>query len=247
MKINPTEYNKKIGNILRNSRKAAGYTCADAAKKLTEYGFSCKTAAVNSWENGRTAVGGLQLLLLCQIYNIRDIYSVFLEDNTDTLLNKEGLTKLDDYRNLLIVSGLYTEKPTPNNVVDFPRYRIQVPLYLMAVSAGTGNFLNDDNHDMVDIPEKLPKGITSDDIDYAVHIHGDSMQPMFKDQQIIWIKKCSELSEGNIGIFYLNGEAYCKKFHKTKKGISLVSLNPAYKPIIIKETDEFLIFGKVLL
>ena len=100
---------------------------------------------------------------------------------------------------------------------------------------------------MVDIPEKLPEWITADDIDYAVHIHGNSMQPMFEDQQIIWVKKCSELNEGNIGIFYLNGDAYCKKFHKTKKGISLISLNQAYKPIIIKETDEFRIFGRVLM
>lgn len=247
MKTNPTEYNKKIGNILRNYRKTAGYTCADVAEKLAEYGFSCKTAAVNSWENGRTSIGGLQLLLLCQIYNIRDIYSVFLGDNTDTLLNKEGQAKLDDYRNLLIASGLYQEKAVQNNVVDFPKYKIQVPIYLMAVSAGTGNFLDDDNHDMVDIPEKLPKGVTTNDIDYAVHIHGDSMQPKFEDQQIIWVKNCSELNEGNIGIFYLNGDAYCKKIHKTKKGISLISLNQTYKPIIIKETDEFRILGRVLM
>lgn len=246
MKTNPTEYNKKIGNILRNYRKTSGYTCADVAEKLAEYGFSCKTAAVNSWENGRTSIGGLQLLLLCQIYNIRDIYSVFLGDNTDTLLNIEGQAKLDDYRNLLIASGLYKEKTTQNNVVDFQKYKIQVPIYLMAVSAGTGNFLDDDNHDMVDIPEKLPEGITTDDIDYAVHIHGDSMQPKFEDQQIIWIKKYTELCEGNIGIFLLNGDAYCKKFHKTKKGISLISLNPAYKPIRVKESDEFHILGKVL-
>lgn len=246
MKINPSEYNKKIGSILKKSRKAAKYTCADIAGILTEYGLPCKTAAVNSWENGRTSVGGLQLLMLCQIYNIRDIYSVFLSENTDNHLNKEGLSKLEDYRNLLIASGLYSEKIKNNNIVSFPKYRIQVPIYSMAVSAGTGNFLDDDNHEMVDIPDTLSKGIIAEDIDFAVHIHGDSMQPKFEDQQIIWVKKCSELEDGNIGIFYLNGDAFCKKFHKTKKGISLISLNPAYKPIIIKETDEFRIFGKVL-
>lgn len=85
------------------------------------------------------------------------------------------------------------------------------------------------------------------DIDYAVHIHGDSMLPMFENQQIIWVKKCEYLNDGNIGIFYLNGDAYCKKYQKNNNGISLISLNSNYAPIIIKETDELRILGKVLM
>lgn len=245
MKINPNEFNKKIGNILRDSRKAAGYTCAEVAPILTASGLPCKTSTINSWENGRTAVGGVQLLMLCHLYNIHDIYSVFLGKDSDNQLNRDGLTKLDEYRKILIASGMF--KPSVKaEIIEFPKRR-EVPMYLMAVSAGTGEFLDDDNHDMIEIPESIPECINESDIDFAVHIHGNSMEPRFTDQQIIWVHKCTELSENDIGIFYLNGEAYCKKFHKTKKGISLISLNKDYNPISIRESDEFRIFGKVII
>ena len=244
MEINQIEFNKKIGNILRNARKASGYTCADVAGMLTKMGLPCKTAAVNSWENGRTSVGSIQLLMLCKLYNIHDIYSAFIPSDEEDTLNEEGLSKLEDYRKLLISSGLY--KKAPDNIVELP-IRKEVPMYLMAVSAGTGEFLDDDNHDMVPIPEVLPKGVYPDDIDFSVRIHGESMEPKFHDHQAIWVTRDTNLRDGDIGIFYLNGDAFCKVFHKTSTGISLVSLNIAYKPISVNESDEFRIFGKVLM
>ena len=245
----PHEFNKNIGDKLRSTRKAAGYTCADVVPLLENYGMKCKVSTINSWENGRNSISGVQLLLLCHIYNINDINSLFLNDSSDSILNSEGISKLNDYRKLLVASGLY--KPTapemqPDNLINFPVSRIQVPLYIMAVSAGTGELLDDDTHDIIDIPDELPDNISPENIDFAVHIHGDSMIPKFSDKQIIWVQKCTELNDGDIGVFYLDGNAYCKKFHITKKGISLVSLNPAYKAINIKKTSIFHVFGKVL-
>ena len=41
----------------------------------------------------------------------------------------------------------------------------------------------------------------------------------------IWIHKQDTLEEGEIGIFFLDGEAYVKKYHQTDSGIQLISLN----------------------
>ena len=52
---------------------------------------------------------------------------------------------------------------------------------------------------------------------------------------------------GDIGIFYLDGSAYCKILHKAGRKLSLVSINSAYKPIPVRETSEFKVFGKVVI
>ena len=51
------------------------------------------------------------------------------------------------------------------------------------------------------------------------------MEPLYLDGQIIWIHKQDTLEEGEIGIFFLDGEAYVKKYHQTDSGIQLISLN----------------------
>ena len=109
------------------------------------------------------------------------------------------------------------------------------------VSAGTGNFLAGDSYTWKEVGEEVPRNA-----DYGVQITGNSMEPRYKDKQIVWVHQQSTLSNGEIGIFYLNGEAFCKKLQDEGDGPVLISLNEEYSPKFVKETDEFMIFGKVL-
>lgn len=110
-------------------------------------------------------------------------------------------------------------------------------LYNIPVSAGLGNYLASDDYDVIEVDNTVPNTA-----DYAVRVSGDSMMPRFVDKQIIFIHEQSVLEEGEIGIFYLNNDAYMKKFERGY----LVSLNPAYEPIPIKDYDDFKVFGKVV-
>lgn len=110
-------------------------------------------------------------------------------------------------------------------------------LYDMPVSAGHGNYLDNGGYEMIEVEGTVPSSA-----DYAVRVSGDSMTPRFVDQQIIFIHEQPVLSEGDIGIFCLNNEAYLKKLGKA----CLISLNPDYTPIPIREHDDFSIFGKVV-
>lgn len=67
--------------------------------------------------------------------------------------------------------------------------------------------------------------------DFGVRVSGDSMEPLYLDGQIIWIHKQDTLEEGEIGIFFLDGEAFVKKYHQTDSGVQLISLNSKYSPI----------------
>ena len=50
------------------------------------------------------------------------------------------------------------------------------------------------------------------------------------------------VNEGEIGIFFLNGEGYIKRLGRGE----LVSLNPEYQPIRLHDYDNFRCQGRVL-
>jgi len=110
-------------------------------------------------------------------------------------------------------------------------------LYEIPVSAGLGNYLDGGDYSMIEADDLVP-----DTADYAVRVSGDSMMPRFIDQQIIFIQEQPALDEGEIGIFCLNNDAYLKKLGRG----CLISLNPDYAPLPIKEHDEFKTLGKVV-
>ena len=77
---------------------------------------------------------------------------------------------------------------------------------------------------------------------HAWKICGDSMEPKYFDNDIVFVKKNVIVEQGQVGIFTLNDESYLK----TLIGNQLVSFNKEYEPISITEYDEFRIIGKVV-
>jgi len=110
-------------------------------------------------------------------------------------------------------------------------------LYDMPVSAGLGNYLDGGGHEMIEVESTVPGSA-----DYALRVSGESMTPRFVDRQIIFVHEQPSLAEGDIGIFCLNHDAYLKKLGKGH----LISLNPDYAPIPIREQDSLSVFGKVV-
>ncbi|MGM0183382.1 hypothetical protein IGK74_002347 [Enterococcus sp. AZ150] len=130
-------------------------------------------------------------------------------------------------------------------VYDFAKYQLKeqnkrpaLTIVLNGyVSAGTGEWLDDSVKDEIEYTGEVPEH------DFAVKVNGDSMIPLFDDGQVIFIKGTSEARDGQIIVCEINGEAFVKKL----SGDRLVSLNKDYKDIHISETDDFKIFGVVIL
>ena len=76
-------------------------------------------------------------------------------------------------------------------------------------------------------------------------VNGDSMEPMFKDSDIVEYHPQPELENGEIGVFAINGGVTMKRF-RNNNDIRLESLNDKYEDLVIKETDDFSILGKVI-
>lgn len=225
----------KFFERIKKARTDARLTQADVSKFFSRLGYSVKPYAISSWETGKHKPDLEQFAVLCKAYKADPMYLLTGKNfhNQESLLdglNKKGRTHALNYLNLLKSDPVFTEEP------EIRQFRT-IRLYDLPVSAGTGMYLDSDNYEEITVDDLIP-----DNTDYAVRVSGDSMEPMFYEGQILFIKEQQALNDGEIGIFLLNGEAYVKKLF----GGTLVSLNPKYKPIRLRESDDFRIFGKVI-
>ncbi len=86
--------------------------------------------------------------------------------------------------------------------------------------------------------EEIPKIWTTSGSYFGLVINGDSMMPYFLDGDIVIVRKQTCAENGDIAIVLINGnDACCKKFYKSKNGITLNSLNPSYEPMNFSPED----------
>lgn len=112
--------------------------------------------------------------------------------------------------------------------------------YDLAVSAGTGEPWGDANYKT---RLEIPGGRVPQNAHFCVRVNGDSMEPAYKDGDIVFVERLDGcVSEGEVGIFFLNGEGYIKRLGSGE----LLSLNPRYSPIPLHDFDEFQCQGRVL-
>lgn len=230
---------KNIGEVIALHRKNKKISQIDIATELEKYDIHIKNAAVSAWEKRNSIPSADTLLALCEILGINDIYTEFIGENPNDPfkdLNEDGVKKALDYIELLKKTGEYQKKAA--EIVEFQPRIMKVAV--LPASAGTGNFIDDENFDEVEIYDHVPRKAT-----FGVYLDGDSMEPRFKDEQLVWIAQTDCLDSGDIGLFYLDGMTYFKKYIVKEAGTFLLSLNAKYKPIPVGEYSSFKIFGKL--
>ncbi len=75
--------------------------------------------------------------------------------------------------------------------------------------------------------------------DFAIGVSGDSMEPDFTGEDIVYVQKATQLDKGEIGIFQKDNCIYIKKVGNGE----LISLNPEYDPI---PGEDVKLLGRVL-
>ena len=94
--------------------------------------------------------------------------------------------------------------------------------------------------DMVAGTKKYPVTEENKNADYTIGVNGDSMEPLYNDGDVVFVKHTIHLHIGDIGIFQKDNNIYIKQVGEG----CLVSLNPNYDPI--KISDGIRVWGKVL-
>lgn len=233
---------KSIGETLRELRKQNNLQQFEVVALLNKMGLEINKQKISRWETNKNNPTIPQFIALCKLYGVKDIHKVFGQNDYSELvydLNKEGREKLEDYKQLLIASGKYAPHKAETKIVPFPRRT--APLYDIGASAGTGQFLDSNHYEMIEVPNEVPADAT-----YALHVCGNSMEPTLFDGQIIWVHQQPTLNNGEIGIFYLDGEAFVKEYCCNENGVSLISHNDEYDPIPVNAHCECKIYGKVV-
>ncbi len=241
-----------IGSRIARARRDSGMSLAAFSRHLEAYGVRLGSAGISKWETGMNIPNAYQLMALTMALGLEDEKNYFIGSYRPAL-NEEGRRKVAEYKADLVASGNYRPK-------DRERIRyIEMPVSLLPVSAGTGAFLDEGNFELLRFPENsVPPGA-----EFGVRVSGDSMEPVYRDGQIVWVQRCQSLNVGEVGIFIYDGEGYLKAYDEREPEEALaedftdsegtvrpqpvlVSYNERYGPRAVSPYAPFQVVGRVL-
>lgn len=241
-----------IGRQIEIAREELGLSRADLRYLVGTYGVNLHRDIVRRWEIGETTPTCYQLIALCYALNLENGFEYF--GSLPRKLNKEGRRKVAEYENDLVASGRYAPEPFIHEI----EY-IDMPLSYLPVSAGTGEFLDEGNYEMISVPKStVPAGAK-----FAIRVRGDSMEPTYNDGQLIWVQETKELHPGDVGVFFYGDQGYMKSYNLREPDEELrddftdvdgvvhpqpvlISYNKKYDPIFVSPETRFEIVGRVL-
>ena len=111
-------------------------------------------------------------------------------------------------------------------------------LYDLPVSAGTGVMLDETTAEEITVSDNS----RTREADFALRISGNSMEPRYRDGDILLVQETDTVEFGELGIFMLDGNGFFKVFG----GDRLYSLNPEYGDILLKDFEDVRVAGRVI-
>lgn len=130
--------------------------------------------------------------------------------------------------------------PLPSNISPMPE-TYTVPL-LGEIACGKPILAVEDTNETVDVPSWVHA-------DFALKCKGDSMiNARIFDGDIVYIRKQSQVDNGQIAAVRIGEEATLKKVYYTGSRITLRAANPLYEDLVYEESqlDEVEILGKAV-
>lgn len=246
--------NNIVGQHIAKARNQAGISLAKFSTLLESYGVNVSAAAISKWELGKAVPSAYQLLAVSQALQMEDDLYQYTSTYVPAL-NEAGLKKVAEYKADLIASGKYKPAAKHKNIIKY----VDMPVSNLAVSAGTGEFLDEGNFEMISFPESaIPRGA-----EFGIRVNGDSMEPTYHHGQIVWVQQCERVAIGEVGIFIYDGDGYmkvydeqepdedCREDFMDSDGVVhmqpvMLSYNQNYEPRVISANAGFQVVGRVL-
>lgn len=254
-----------IGRQIMLLRKKYGLTQEDLALKL---GYSKQT--ISNWETG------LKTPRMGAIQKISDLFNVSKSfiidgDHPSTTLNKINDTsaKLEEPRQEKVLTYAQSQlkeqeqeqEQEHDNVLQFPVSKVideleeepkkDVDIQLLACAGhGTLNFDKENPIETVVLPENnIPSYY-----DYACKIVGSSMEPMYHDGEVIFLRKSPNIRNNMIAVVEINDQCFLKKMTREGDKLRLISLNdevdtngdPLFPDFYADANDDIYIVGEVI-
>lgn len=110
-----------------------------------------------------------------------------------------------------------------------------IPLYSLPMSAGTGQEAGQEYPEDFLLKKRPPRGTS-----FIARVSGNSMEPTYHHDELVFVHAQNEIPVGKIGIFFMDGQQWIKELGYGE----LISHNPEYAPRIM--ADDILCQGLVL-
>ena len=152
-------------------------------------------------------------------------------------LSGKVVPKGDKLYKLALALGVTPEWLSGFNVPMTPKEKryFQIPV-LGRVVAGYPMEAIENILDYEEIPEELARHGEY----FALQVKGDSMEPRFKEGDVVIVRKQEDVESGDIAIFLINGdEATIKKVQKFDGGINLIPTNPSYNVLTFSKKQTY--------
>ncbi len=215
-----------LGQKMKERRKELRLSRADLAEQL-----GITVSAISNYENG---ISSPKEEILLKLFDALDVEPNYLFQDSFRAGSKTlspGEEKLvQRYRALtakgkLAVGALLdvAEEDRHSRVVSMPEPEStrEIPLFASPAAAGYASPVLGEEYEMISA------GSQWDSAQFAVRICGDSMEPYIADGSIVYVGR-APLQNGDVGIFCVDGDMFCKQYYKDPLGmVYLFSLNRA--------------------
>ena len=233
---------KPIGQRLKEIRKEKGFKAIEASRFL-----NVPQSTFATWESGKTEPNIETVMKLCEFYGVAgDILGALgfdgYNENGSIRLNMTECQLVENFRKLSTYNKetlLMLSERLLAGGGKAPEKKIARPVYDLPASAGNGAFLDSSRYSMIEFPEN----VVPDEATFCIRVSGDSMEPEYPDQSIVFVKHMKNLRAGDVGVFTLNNEGFIKVLGNDR---NLISINPDYSDIHIGEYDDLRTVGKVV-
>jgi len=220
-------------------RKQNNMTMAELGSKLGK-----TTSAISRWVSGSRSPMVDDLERLSDLFNV-DIKTLMYgadDDYADMILKVVSKLSVDQQKDVYSFAKEKLSSSSKSNVIKFPKDDDTIEITASGVlSAGVGEFLDDSTKPFtVTVHKPVPS-----DYDYAFQINGHSMEPVYQDKQVVFVKKEDDYRDGQIIAAVMDGCAYLKKLSVVDGEATLVSLNPQYPNIKVDKESGVNVLGVV--
>ena len=221
-----------FGNRLKQARENKGYNQKQFAERL-----GVTPTRLNYWEKDKREP---DVAIIKQIAQSLDVSSDWLIGNNiiSSEIEIKKYRTLDEYGKKAVDDLLENEYARCTEVIDEPKV-ITLPMAELKASAGTGQWLGDDEYttwvDVLDAPEARRANV-------VIEVSGDSMLPKYHDGDKVLVKLQPTVEQNEIGIFIVDNCGYIKKLGVNE----LISVNKDYDNIPLNEYNDVTCVGKVI-
>lgn len=240
----------RFGTRVRARREQLGLSRGDLAKRL-----GVSPSAIGNYETGVSFPKEDIMLRLfdCLDTDPNELFQDSFQSGGQVLTHQER-TLLREYRELsalgresvhALMDALraYRDEAEASPSAAEPR---MIPLYRTPAAAGYAAPAFGSDFDYIPVKGDVPPGA-----EFAVRIQGNSMSPLIEDGSVVYVNR-DPLKSGDVGIFCVDGDIFCKQYHKDRAGIVyLFSLNRERSDadVILTATGgrSLACFGRVIL